>query len=687
MTKSRSTQPARDRSILTHRRPAPFDAFWFGAAYYPEHWDERVRAKDAQRMADASFNVVRMAEFAWDRMEPSEGKLDFSFFEKVIAELGEKGVRTILCTPTATPPRWLTRKHPEILRVDDKGMAMQHGSRQHCCLSNPVFRQYSRAITSVMSAHFAKNAHVVGWQTDNEIYCEFSECHCESCQKGFREYLRAKYATIDKLNRAWGTAFWALTFGSFEEIETPKVGHPTSVNPSQRLDYYRFLAHVAAEFQHEQTEILRAAQPKWFIMHNSVFAHIDYRGSFTKDLDVLGVDVYPMFTRDSRERLSNQAFQLDSTRALSGNFIVPEQQSGPGGHVGYLLATPEPGEMRMMTYTSIARGADSLLYFRWRTCRFGAEEYWCGILDHDSVPRRRYREAADVGRELKAIGPAILGTSVRIDAAVAAGDMDNTDAHTTLHFELPSPDSVARTIHGTLLRQGYAVGCVHPSDDLTGIRLYFIPHWVIIDPTWLPNLKSFVEGGGTLVIGARTATRNLDNQVVGDTLPGVLRDLVGATVEEYGRQHDTANRPLALRAHRGRIPTTLWYEALKCESAEPLYKWTGRHLNGQPAVTVNRVGKGRVVYVGTYFDETVTSALLPTLAEFSGLKPLWMSAPSGVEVVVRESADKEVWFFINHNDNEAVIRKMPAGKDLITAKATEGAMTLGRYGVAVVRVR
>jgi len=283
--------------------------------------------------------------------------------------------------------------------------------------------------------------------------------------------------------------------------------------------------------------------------------------------------------------------------------------------------------MRAMTYASIARGADSLLYFRWCTCRFGAEEYWCGIIDHDTVLRRRYREAADVGRELKAIGPAILGTSVRIEAAVATGDQDNIDAHTTMHFELPGPEAVARTIHGRLLDKGYAVGCVHPSDDLAGIRLYFIPHWVIIDPAWMPNLKSFVEGGGTLVIGAHTATRNLDNQVVGDTLPGVLRDLVGATVEEYGRQNDPANHPLSLRAHRALISTTLWYEALKCESAEPLYVWRGRHLDGQPAVTVNRVGKGRVVYVGTYFDETVTDTLLPTLAEFASLKPLWMSAP------------------------------------------------------------
>jgi len=323
MTKSRSARTTHDRTRLTHRRPGPFDKFWFGAAYYPEHWEERVRAKDAQRMADAGFNVVRMAEFAWDRMEPVEGRYEFAFFEKAIASLGEKGVHTILCTPTATPPRWLTKKHPETLRVDDKGLAMQHGSRQHCCHSNPVFRQYSRAITAAMASYFAKDANVIGWQTDNEIYCEFSECHCESCQKGFREYLRAKYETIDKLNRAWGTAFWALSFHSFEEVRTPLLGRPTSANPSQRLDYYRFLSHVAVAFQRDQIEILRAAQPKWFIMHNGLHSHVDYRGQFTKDLDVLGVDVYPMFTRDSRIGSTRQG-RCRGTSSFRSSSQAPE---------------------------------------------------------------------------------------------------------------------------------------------------------------------------------------------------------------------------------------------------------------------------------------------------------------------------------------------------------------------------
>jgi beta-galactosidase len=284
-----------------------------------------------------------------------------------------------------------------------------------------------------MAEHYRDNPHVVGWQTDNEFHCHFSECHCQSCQLAFREFLRARFRNdVAALNAAWGTAFWALTVSGCDDVLIPCAQRPAYPNPAQTLDYYRFLSDAVTCFQHEQVQILRTAQPKWWITHNGCFGHIDYRGLFTQDLDFLGYDCYPFFAPTSG-RTERQAYGLDRTRAWSGNFIVPEQQSGPGGQQPYMHDTPEPGEIRRMAYVSIARGADSLLFFRWRTCRFGAEEYWCGILDHDNVPRRRYEEVSQLGQELKTVGPEVLGTSVHIDAAVAASDMHVADSHQTYH--------------------------------------------------------------------------------------------------------------------------------------------------------------------------------------------------------------------------------------------------------------
>ncbi len=168
--------------VLSHKRLSSIKQFLYGSPYYPEHWDAAVRSQDAERMKAAGWNCVRMAEFAWDRMEVEEGRFDFSLFDETIQSLGKVGIKTILCTPTATPPVWLTRAHPEILRVDERGVRMAHGSRQHACTTGPLYRENSRRITSAMAEHFAGNPDVIGWQTDNEFNCQFSECHCESCQ-------------------------------------------------------------------------------------------------------------------------------------------------------------------------------------------------------------------------------------------------------------------------------------------------------------------------------------------------------------------------------------------------------------------------------------------------------------------------------------------------------------------------
>jgi beta-galactosidase len=240
------------------------------------------------------------------------------------------------------------------------------------------------------------------------------------------------------------------------------------------------------------------------------------------NLNFLSYDVYPMFALEAETRGETQAFWLDAARSWTGNFLVAEHQSGAGGQGDYMLDTPGPGEMRRMAYSTLARGADGLLFFRWRTCRFGAEEYWCGILDHDNMPRRRYQEVVQIGRELEALGPRLLGSSVHVEVAIATSDLDNTGAHDALPLGLPKPWHVTGELHAAFFRGGYAVGCVHPADDLTGVRLLVVPHWVIIDPAWMASIDAWVRQGGVLVIGARSGSRDLDNNVVTVPLPGPL---------------------------------------------------------------------------------------------------------------------------------------------------------------------
>lgn len=670
--------------MKSHNSPTGLKEFLYGVPYYPEHWDAKIREGDPQLFGDAGFNVVRMAEFAWDLMEPEPGVYDFSLFDETIERLGAKGIKTILCTPTATPPRWLSARHPQILRVDDKGVAQQHGSRQHASHFSAEFRAYSRSITAAMAAHFKDSHLVVGWQTDNEFHCHFAEDHSAAAVEAFQLFLENKYAgDIDCLNKAWGTRFWSQSYRSFAEIQTPKRERPTYTNPSQVLDYHRFLSHGLTLFQREQVSILRQANPRWWITHNGCFASIDYRGDFVEDLDFLSYDSYPYFDYKPDTRRYSQAFNLDYTRAFSGNFVVMEQQAGPGGQGSYLHDTPEPGEMRRMAYTSIARGAEGILFFRERSCRFGAEEYWCGLIDHDNVPRRRYKEAAQMGKELKTLGPLILGSKVSFHVGIAGADFDALYAHQTLSHGLPGPRQVAESLHTFFHKKAQAVGIVHPLDDLSDLKVYFLPHLTVFPPSWIQPLKQWVAQGGTLIVGARTACKDLNNHVISETLPGLLRELTGITVDEYGKQNCPEQRPLFLKFGKERILSSLWYESLHCvdPQVKVLARWDNRHLSGTPAITVRSHGTGRTLYVASYFNEALLSSLYSQLLA-NGWLPDGAQTPECVETVKRIHPDGRRLTFHIHHGSEPVTLQIE-GTDLLT-HTPAGPMTLQPNQVAVI---
>jgi len=337
-----------------------------------------------------------------------------------------------------------------------------------------------------------------------------------------------------------------------------------------------------------------------------------------------------------------------------------------------------------MVYTSVARGADSLLYFRWRTCRFGAEEYWCGVLDHDNVKRRRDDEVATTGAELKTVGAEVLGTRVRVDIGIAAADVDVYDAHDTMSYGLPSPKQMAASVHGFLTRHGYAAGCVHPSDDLSDIRILIIPHWALFNSDWLPNLTAYVEGGGILVIGARTATKDWHNNVVAETAPGVLSELAGVRVAEYGRQNSPDKRPLRLRFYPNaqKAVSEHWYEILEPRPGTlTIARWQSRHLNLKPAAIARMVGEGIVVYIGTYLTDDLMEALLPQMIDICpGLAPVWPEAPEGIQVVVRENDEKRIWFLVNVSDKVQRLKELPAGTDLLTGATIEPGARAGSRG-------
>ena len=335
---------------------------FFGVAYYPEHWPEERWPIDAKMMQEAGINGVRVGEFAWSRIEPTPGDYDFDWMDRAIALFGEHGIKTMLCTPSRTPPPWVFREHPEIRNVRNHGHQSNYGHRYTVCHNNPTFVALSRQIDQAVVEHFAGNPDIIAWHIDNEIGSG-NTCYCEVCHGRFIAYLREKYGTVQNLNAKWGTHFWSLTFSTFEEVPLP-VGVPFP-NPSLALEYARFQSKVNADFARWRYDLMRRRHPEVWVTTNFQTGDRTHTDNFElgRSTDVYGTNFYPPFAPE---------FDLDYYRGARGELIILEQRSGQP-HWG--MGT-RPGWMRLWAYRSIAHGASGINFFRWRPCRWGQEEYW-----------------------------------------------------------------------------------------------------------------------------------------------------------------------------------------------------------------------------------------------------------------------------------------------------------------------
>jgi beta-galactosidase len=663
------------------------EPIWYGAAYYPDWYPEDVET-DLDRMVEARFTHVRLAEFNWDKLEPEEGRHAFAWLEELVDRIHARGIRVILCTPTAAPPAWLTTAYPEVLMVDANGVPMRHGSRRHASMASARYREFSRRITRAMAAHFRDHPAVVAWQTDNEFHCHASEDHSEAAQTAFREFLRGTYKnSLDALNKAWGTGYWSRHYTDFDQIRTPVDYRPANCQPAHRLDYFRFLSWNATRFQSEQVEILREANPQWRVFHNGLFSHLDYRGAFGEDLDFLGFDCYPFFAPSPQERSLWQAFSLDAARAWRGNFIVPETHANGGGWVEGCQDTPEPGEVRRMVFMHVARGAEGVLFWPWRSSPASGESHWRGCLDQDNRPGRAFREVARIGRELASLPADLNLSSVRFRVGIAAALQDSQEAHDAYSLGLPSPRKVAESMHGALVRKGVSVGLIHPEDLMEDITHYILPHMAWFPEEMIPVVENWVQSGGHLIVGAMSGSREANNGIVTRPRPGALAGLCGVTVEEFGRQNFPGARPLLLGTGRHKVASAEWYEALAtADGTEVLATWRSRHLDGQPAITRRELGKGSVTYVGAW----LTPELLDFVGRLPGMDQLLAPALPGLDPRVfmtrRMSGLNDYWFFINTHDEALPLpQALPGGLPLLDDRDRQG--RLPAHGVMVTASR
>jgi beta-galactosidase len=649
--------------------------FYFGVDYYPEHWPEERWPEDARLMAEAGFNIVRLAEFAWSKLEPGDGCYEFDWLDRAISILAGQGMRVVLGTPTASAPPWLMAKEPNLFRVREDGQRVTFGNRRAYCPNQPLYHEHTRCIVRQMAEHYAHHPAIIGWQIDNEFG---DRCYCPTCAQAFQNWVRSRYESLDDLNHSWGNVFWSHIYNDWAEIPLPlTTGH--SPNPGLALDFYRFASDSYVRYQQIQLDILRQKCPHHFITHNFMgfkYRQIDYF-DLARNLDFVTWDNYrrTQWNMQAEVDPSEAALAHDTMRGLKRqNFWVMEQQAGPGGWEIVSVA-PRPGELRLWAYQAIAHGADAILFFRWRTARFGTEQYWHGLLDHDARPGRRYQEIKRMGTEIKRAGEQIYGSSVK----AAVGMLLSYNSRFAFQIQANNPEfsypDQCQQIYRALYHHHIPIDVVSPTSDLSAYKLVIAPALHVVSAAEAEKLKRFVQAGGVLVLTFRSGVKDERNAVVNQPLPGLLADLCGVEVEEYDSlAADMSNElefTLPELADLSPAPVKVWCDLLRSNGATVVARYRRDYYAGQPAITLHQFGRGQVVYVGTMGEARLYEALAGWFLNLAGVQPL-LSGPEGVEMTERWQGEQRLLFLLNHTGQRQEVTLQGDYTDLLDGSMVNG---------------
>ena len=640
-------------------------SLWYGGDYNPEQWDPAVWKEDVDLMRQAGVNLVTVGVFSWSSLEPAPGEYDFAWLDQVLDLLHDGGVKVDLATPTASPPPWFSRLHPEALPVTADGVRLTHGSRDTYCVCAPAYRDAARGIARALAERYRHHPALAMWHVHNEYG---TTCYCTFAAERFRGWLRERYGSLDRLNEAWTTAFWGQRYAEWADIEPPRATQYL-VNPTQYLDYRRFWSDELLAAYLDQKAVLRehSAAP---ITTNFVFGGwvpVNH-ARWAAEVDVVAIDHYPDQAGIGAEEQT--AFGADLARAWAGGkpWLLMEQAAG-GLNTGERWHTKEPGRMARHSLSHVARGSRGALFFQWRASRGGAEMYHSAMVPHAGADSARFREVAQLGSVLPRLAE-VAGSTVVAEVAIL-WDAECWWAMQGTH--LPSSlDYLAavRSAHRHFWHADVTVDFAAPDADLSSYRVVVVPSLYLVSDEAAANLAAYVESGGQLVVGYFSGIVDPDVRVRLGGYPGAFAELLGVRVEEF---HPLSGEVALASGGRGRV----WSEDVEAVAAEVVDRYAGGVLDGKPAVTRRQVGAGTAWYVSTELDDDTAADLVTRLVGAG------RSAGELVETVRRRDGGVTWVFFINHGDADAVVPAV--GTELVAGAAVNGELVVPAGGYAVVR--
>ncbi|MEZ0068580.1 beta-galactosidase [Streptacidiphilus sp. MAP12-20] len=666
----------------------------FGGDYNPEQWPEHVWAEDMALMREAGVTMVSVGIFSWALLEPAPGVFDFAWLDRLLTLLHENGIQADLGTPTVVPPAWFYQRHPEALPVTKDGQRLAFGGRGAICHSSPAYRAAITGITTALAERYADHPALTMWHVFNEYGAPVSACYCDISAVDFRRWLRARYGEgldgLDRLNEAWGTTFWGQRYNDWAQIGAPRRT-PTAGNPAHQLDYTRFSSDaMLANFTAER-DILHRLSPGTPVTTNFMTAlsqcgSVDY-WKWGREVDLVTNDHY--LVAEAERTHVNLAMAADLTRSVAGGepWLLLEHSTGAVNWQPRNIAK-RPGELARNSLAHVARGSDGAMFFQWRASRYGAEKFHSTMLPHAGTESRIWREVKQLGADLGRLGE-LAGSRVQADAAVV-WDWQSWWAQ-SLEWR-PSEDhradERADAFYEALYDRHLTVDFAHPEADLSGYPLVVVPALYLATEAAGRNLTRYVEGGGTLVVSYFSGIVDEHDAVHPGAHPGVLRDVLGLTVEEFLPLR--AGERVTLGGDAGRtggaqLSGEVWAEAVVPQGAETIWHYADGPAAGAPAITRNLRGAGAAWYLSTRLSPAQLAEVL-TLACADARLPDRAELPRDVEVVLREGPDAAYLFAVNHNPVDVKVPLSQPGTELLTDERVAGRLCVPAGGVRVVRL-
>ncbi|QLC22010.1 beta-galactosidase [Parasphingopyxis sp. CP4] len=639
-----------------------------GCCYYPEHWPEEMWADDARRMKEAGLSLVRIGEFAWSRIEPEYGRLDWDWLDRAVETLGDAGLQIVMGTPTATPPKWLIDKRPDMVPVGADGLPRHFGSRRHYCFSHPGYREECRRIVAALARRYGEHPAVIAWQTDNEYGCHDTvRSYSMAAERRFREWLAERYGEIGALNAAWGNVFWSMEYRSFEAIDLPNAT-VTEPNPAHMLDYRRFASDEVVSFNALQTAILREHSPGRDIIHNYMgfFTDFDHH-DVSKELDIATWDSYPLgfleqawFDRTEKDAYLRQghpdfaAFHHDLYRGCTdGRWGVMEQQPGPVNWARFNPA-PLPGMVRLWTLEAFAHGAEFVSYFRWRQAPFAQEQMHAGLLRPDSSEDVAIGEARQAAADLEILGEGGPSASkvALLFAYEAQWMLETQPQGRSFQYR-----ELALNFYTALRKLGLDIDIVGPDAELGDYAMVLIPTLPIVPDGLIERLQALEC---PVLIGPRSGSKTGSFSIPETLAPGVLQDLLPLKVVRVESLRD------GVREEGDGFSVSRWLEHVETDLTPEYALSDGRGIV---------YAEGSYRYLAAWPDARLLSVLVGRMAGEAGLKTIEL--PEGLRV--RSSADHILAF----NYSSAAIDIGPVETALGAGNRVSGLDLLEPAGVAI----